>query len=173
MTLRCTRKLLAALRARPATNPAPGRSILGDWYANIYDTQPCRLVLCVNERSLLPVLLEFQETSALMRSLERSVADLLARIGVPEDSILLERAAMAGMQLGATANRRILGCLNETAFAISHAFDWMHPKYFRDHEDHLSRFIYSPTGYRPPHALARELFEAASPGPRSKLAPIH
>jgi hypothetical protein len=173
MTLRCTRKLLDALRAPPAAEPAPTSTVLGDWYANLYEARPDRVVLCLNERSLLTVIVEFGDIPSLVPAIGRSVADLLARIGVPEDSILVERVAMATVQFGPTANRRVLGCLNEAAFIISHEFDAMHPKYFCDHEDYLNGFIYSTTGYRPPRELARELFQAACPGPRPNLALIH
>jgi hypothetical protein len=110
MTLRCTRKLLGALRAPAAAEPAPTSTVLGDWYANLYKARPGRVVLCLNERSLLTVLVEF---------------------------------------------------------------DAMHPEYFRDHEDYLNGFIYSTTGYRPPRELARELFQAACPGPRPNLVLMH
>lgn len=173
MTLRCTRKLLEALRAPSAVELAPTSTVLGDWYANLYEARPGRIVLCLNERSLLAVLVEFGEIPSLVPAIGRSVADLLARIGVPDDSIRVERAAMAHVQFGPTANRRVLGCLNEAAFAISHEFDAMHPKYFREHEDYLNGFIYSTTGYRPPRELALELFQAACPGPRPNLALIH
>jgi hypothetical protein len=173
MTLRCTRKLLEALRAPAAAEAAPTSTVLGDWYANLYEARPDRVVLCLNERSLLAVLVEFGDEPFLVRAIGRSVADLLDRIGVPEDSIRLERAAIANVQLGPTANRRVLGCLNEAAFALSHEFDAMHPKYFPEHEDYLSRFNYSITDYRPPHELARELFQVACPGSRPNLALIH
>ncbi|MDP9199123.1 MAG: hypothetical protein M3O07_07915 [Pseudomonadota bacterium] len=52
MTLRCTRKLLEALRAPAAAEPAPTSTVLGDWYANLYEARPGRVVLCLNERSL-------------------------------------------------------------------------------------------------------------------------
>ena len=173
MTLRCTRKLLQALRAPAAANPAQAGTVLGDWYANLYETRPCRVILCLSERSLLAVLVEFGDAPRLVDAIGRSVADLLARNGVPENSIRAERAAMAHVHWGPTANRRVLGCLNEAAFALSHEFDAMDPRWFRDHEDYLSRFIYSTTGYRPPHELARELFQASRPGSRPNLALIH
>jgi hypothetical protein len=173
MTLRCTRKLLEALREPPAAEPAPTSTVLGDWYANLYETRPRRIVLCLSERSLLAVMVEFGDASRLVDAIEQSVADLLARIVVPENSISAERTAMAKVRWGTTANRRVLGCLNEAAFALSHEFDAMDPRYFRDHEDYLSRFIYSTTGYQPPHELARELFQAACPGSRPNIALIH
>lgn len=173
MTLRCTRKLLKALRAPTAAEPTRASTVLGDWYANLYETRPCRLVLCLNERSLLTVLVEFGDAPQLVRAIGQSVAELLARIGVPDDSIRAEQAAMAQVRWGPTANRRVLGCLNEAAFALSHEFDFMDPKYFHSHEDYLSRFIFSTTGYRPPHELARELFQASRSGSRPNLAVIH
>ena len=173
MTLRCTRKLLKALRAPTAAEPTRASTVLGDWYANLYDTRPRQVVLCLNERSLLAVLVEFSDAPSLTRAIGQSVAVLLSRIGVPEDSIRAERAAMAEVQWGPTANRRVLGCLNEAAFALSHEFDYMDPKYFREHEDYLGRFVFSTTGYRPPHELARELFQASRSGSRPELAVIH
>jgi hypothetical protein len=173
MTLRCTSKLLQALRAPTAAERTQASTVLGDWYANLYETRPRRVVLCLSERSLLAVLVEFSDASRLVDAIGQSVVNLLARIGVPDTSISAERTAMTHMQLGPTANRRVVGCLNEAAFAISHEFDAMDPKYFRSHEDHLSRFIYSTTGYRPPHELARELFQASRPGSRRDFALIH
>ena len=173
MTLRCTRKLLQALRAPVAAEPMQASTVLGDWYANLYNTRPRRVVLCLSERSLLAVLVEFGDASRLGDAIGQSVVDLLARIGVPENSINAERTAISSVQFGPTANRRVLSCLNEAAFALSHEFDAMEPRYFRSHEDYLSRFIYSTTGYRPPHELARELFQASHPGSRPDLALIH
>ncbi len=49
----------------------------------------------------------------------------------------------------------------------------MDPKCFRSHEDYLSRFIFSTTGYRPPQELARELFQASHAGSPADLALIH
>lgn len=173
ITLRCTHSLLQALRAPATSKPAPTTSVLGDWYANLYETRPSRIVLCLNERSLLAVLIKFDAMPSLVRAFGQSVCDLLLRIGVPDDAVRLERAALATVRFGPTANRRVLGCLNEAAFALSHEFDSMDSKYFSDHENFLSRFIYSTTGYQPPHDLARELFLAVCPGSRPGIAQIH
>ena len=57
---------------------------------------------------------------------------------------------MADIAIGPTANRRVLRCLNEAAFAVSEEFGYMHERYLADHENYLSRLIHSTTGYRPP-----------------------
>ncbi len=54
-TLRCTRTLLKRLRAQPNASPPPPTTRLGDWYGNLLYTRPQQLVICVSERSLLPV----------------------------------------------------------------------------------------------------------------------
>lgn len=173
MTLRCTRKLLKELRASPSIAAAPPSTVLGDWYAGIYDARPSPIVLSLNERSLLAVLLPFGGESGFIPRFRQSVLDLLARIGVPGNAIDAEGNAMSDVALGPTTNRRVLGCLNEAAFAISTEFDSMYERYFPDHELFLSRNIYSTTQYRPPYELARELFQAARPGTRPDLALIH
>lgn len=58
---------------------------------------------------------------------------------------------MSDIVIGPTANRRVLGCLNEAAFAVSDEFGWMHERWLGDHE----------------------LFRAARPGSRLGLAQIH
>jgi hypothetical protein len=173
MTLRCTRKLLGTLHvpaARALTQPT---TVLGDWYANVYDTRPHPIVLCMSERSLLTVLVPFGDLNSLASKFRLAVLNLLTRLEVPADVIRVEREAMSEIAFGPTANRRVLGCLNEAAFAVSTEFDSMHERWLGDHEMYLSRFIYSTTQYRPPHELAQELLRAARSGTRASLALIH
>lgn len=173
MTLRCTRKLLRKLRTPAPLVATRADTVLGDWYAGYYDARPQPVVLCLNERSLLTVLLAFGDAGSLVSGFRQAVLDLLTRIGVPGDAISAERDAMLEIAIGPTANRRVLGCLNEAAFAVSAEFDWMHERYFGDHENHLNRLIYSTTQYRPPQELARELFQASRPRSGPDLALIH
>ena len=62
VTLRCTQKLLRRLEV--TDKPAAPTPVLGDWYANILFSRPHQLVLCVSERSLLPVVLLAKEPDA-------------------------------------------------------------------------------------------------------------
>lgn len=43
---------------------------------------------------------------------------MLNAIGVPEDDVIAERGAMQHWTIGKTANRRILGSLNDLAFQL-------------------------------------------------------
>ena len=54
-TLRCTKKLLTRLKVKPDLQPPPSTTKLGDWYADTLNLGRERLVLCVSELTLLPV----------------------------------------------------------------------------------------------------------------------
>jgi hypothetical protein len=119
VTLRCTRKLLRRVGVAPKTNTAPPTTVLGDWYANIVYSRPQQLVVCMNERSLLLVLLAARDVKNIGPRLRASVTALLARIGAPVASCDTESQAMQDFAFGPTANRSVLGCLNEAMFALS------------------------------------------------------
>ena len=55
ITLRCTKKLLDRMRVKPDMQPPPSTTKLGDWYADTLNMGRERLVLCVSELTLLPV----------------------------------------------------------------------------------------------------------------------
>jgi hypothetical protein len=116
VTIRCTHKLLRYLRAeteathRDADFPT---TRLGDWYANLLFTKHQRLIICISERSLLPVFVAAREPSTFVSRFQESVRSMLWTMGVPPDSLDLELREMARVQIGETASRSVLGSLNE------------------------------------------------------------
>ena len=80
VTVRCTQKLLRRLRETKDTS-AP-TTVLGDWYANILFSKPQQLVLCVSERSLLPVVVLAKEFESLGVRLSVAVREVLLKLGV-------------------------------------------------------------------------------------------
>jgi len=162
VTLRCTKRLLRRIGV-PAEGPtAPPTTVLGDWYANLYHTRPQQLVLCVNERTLLAALIPARDAKTLGPRFRDRVLHLLTRLGVPPASVEAEARAMADVAFGPTASRRVLGCLNEAAYAVATEFELGRRTSAPDLELFLSENIYSLTGYRHPRELAIELF--AVPG---------
>jgi hypothetical protein len=130
----------------------------------LYFTRPEQIVLCMNERSLLAVIVPFREARTLGVRFCDAATGWLARIGVPPQAVAAESAAMGEVAFGATANRKVLGCLNEAAFELG-AESSLGRRLFgslAEMEDHLSENIYSTTGYRRPRDLATELLAAAS-----------
>ena len=102
-TLRCTRKLLKRLGAQPSSEAVAPATVLGDWYANLLFTRPQKLVLAMNERSLLCVLVPAAPDDQLGRRLRDAVSKLLLAIGVPAAAVTAEAASMESMAIGATS----------------------------------------------------------------------
>jgi hypothetical protein len=114
--LRCTAKLLKRLRISNPGEPPPPENALGDWYANILFTRAGHYVLLVSERSRLPVLLTARDLSSLPTRFVQTLTDLLADVDVPKHQIDREVAAMPPLFYGKTANRSVLGTLNDNVF---------------------------------------------------------
>ncbi len=114
-TLRCTVRLLTRLKVPSAAAPTAPSTRLGDWYANLLFTRPAQLVLCVSERTLLPVLVPARELDTLLPRFGRAVCDVLHAIGVPEQAVRDEERLMADVAIGKTTSRRVLGSMNDFA----------------------------------------------------------
>jgi len=116
LALRCTRKLLKRL---PITaEPMPSSTWLGDWYANPIAIGRARLILCMSERTLLPVVLPARELSQLPTRLVAGVGDVLRALGVAEAAVLAEQARMSPIAYAPTKSRVVLGTMNDFAFHL-------------------------------------------------------
>src|SRR2546425_5817545 len=113
LVLRCTQKLLAPLARHPRDDAAVSTTRLGDWYGHLYFTRQGRFALCVNERTLLPVVVPARAPSGLLVRVRASILTLLERIGVSQASITAEADAMAWIVVAATQNRSVLGSMND------------------------------------------------------------
>ena len=116
--LRCTQKLLDRLNSTPDPEAAPPDTVLGDWYANLIRVGRIQVVLAVSERSLLPVVVPARDSRALVQRLCEALEPILTEIGVPADDAAAECGAMQRWVVGKTANRRVLGSLNDFAFQL-------------------------------------------------------
>jgi hypothetical protein len=116
-TIRCTQKLLRRLQcSAEASTPT---TALGDWYANILFARPEQLVVCVSERTLLPVVLVARPAASLGNRLTNALAEVLSQLRTPSCLIEQEQAEMATFAYSTTRNRRVLGTLNEFLFQLS------------------------------------------------------
>jgi hypothetical protein len=115
LTLHCTRKLLKHLHAVIRADSVRSTTCLGDWYANLLFTERLRLVICVSERSLLPVFVAAKDPASFVPRFQAAVQSVLRCIGVPPESLDHEAREMAKVMTGATANRSVLGSLNDLA----------------------------------------------------------
>ena len=118
--VRCTRKLLDRGAPRPLITPVPPTTVLGDWYANIVFARPERLVVCISERTLLPVIVTAKDVKHLPERVAEAAEQILTAIGVPQADVEAELSEMSAGYLAATADRRILGSLNDFVFHFEH-----------------------------------------------------
>ena len=173
ITLRCTRRLLERSGVSAKGEAIPPTTVLGDWYANLIYARPQQLALCMNERSLLVVMLPARDFKNVAPRLRAQVASLLTRIGVPPAAVAVEEEAMQEFRFGPTANRKVLGCLNEAAFALSYELENPRLGSVAAIEDYFCAYIYRTTKYRPPADLARELFAATGLATGASVTRIH
>jgi hypothetical protein len=82
VTIRFTRKLLKYLQAKALHSEVAPTTVLGDWYANLLFTRHLRLVICVSERSLLPVFVEAKNRTTFADRLREAVRSVMESIGV-------------------------------------------------------------------------------------------
>ena len=121
VTLRCTRKLLGRFRGLAEPSPTPPTTRLGNWHANLILRPGGHLVLCVSERTLLPVVIPAREMVTLAPRFRRAVGDLLRALAVPDREVEEEEHAMSDVLFGPTTSRQVLGSMNDFAEAIRFA----------------------------------------------------
>ena len=153
-TLRCTAKLLRRLRATPGVDLEPPTTRLGDWYATLVHEHREQFVLCVSERSLLPVVVPAKEARTLVPRFRDALAELLARLGVSTAEIERERAEMDAVRVGRTASRQVLGTMND----FLRMFSWRAlGRSLLDESLQLAEAPCGPIGMRSPDDLTLEL----------------
>lgn len=115
--LRCTQKLL---RRGLAETQACSQSdtLLGDWYANVLIARPTHLVLCVSERTLLPVVVVAKNIRQLPQRVGEAVALMLHALQVEPSTADAEIEAMRTWNVGRTASKHVIGSLNELMFQL-------------------------------------------------------
>lgn len=158
MTLRCTQKLLR--RAKVSGTSAAPTTVLGDWYANILFSRPQQLVLCISERSLLPIVLPAKETQTLAPRLAVAVGHVLQRLGIAPRLSENELNEMRSFAYGRTQNRQVFGSLNDLMFQLSWYIHAQPKRSLLDHSLHLAETPCKPIGYSSPDKITVDLFQS-------------
>jgi hypothetical protein len=120
--LRPTRKLFRDLP--PSSEPAVhSDTALGDWYVNrlVVDRRP--LLLIVSSKSLLALLVPAREVRSLPERLPALVANRLRRLGVRDELVQAELAAMTPVGIAPTTDRSVMGTLVDFAKNIPYRLE--------------------------------------------------
>ena len=160
ITIRGTQKFLKKIKKPPQANLEPSSNALGDWYANLIDSDAGQLIIFVNEKSFLTVGVPVLEIKNLFSLFIQRVLNLLWLIGVPRLVIELEHVEMMKMQIGKTKDRSVIGAMNELAFSYQiYAEDQVGQGKLslQDAEQEFSKTPLSPLGYQYPRDVAKRL----------------
>jgi hypothetical protein len=157
--LRCTNKLLAVIGPALAAKPAPEPDA-EDWYANLlwFDRRKC--LLLTHSATLFSVF-EADVSAPGLRAVgplvNRLIRRELAREGLP--SAVFAGLGPQDLILAKTADRSVLGCMNDMAFLCQHAIaesgGVMHTDLVELNQS-LRRNTNSARGYQPPIELAAQ-----------------
>jgi hypothetical protein len=164
--LRCTNKLLAVIGpALAGSAPAPDAE---DWYANLLWSGRRTCLLATHAGTLFTIF-EANVTASALRATRQLITGLITRELRRED---LPPAAFGLLDeqelvLAKTADRSLLGCMNDMAFVCQHAIAGSGGLARTDLADlnrSLRRNINSARDYRPPIGLAAARAAHAGPG---------
>lgn len=116
--LRCTAKLLKAMKAAPAAQPAPTRNRLGEWTANLIRFSRIQLVVAVNDATRFGVVIDAAPYAQIPLRLTERIFKALLSIGIPADLAAEEAEAMRPLEFAASNSKSVLGTLNQYAVDV-------------------------------------------------------
>ena len=154
MIVRCTKKLLTVIRPRQLIDCTPDGE---DWYANLLWLSARKCLLLTHAATLFTVL-EADVRAANLRDPGRLVTGLISREllreQLPADTF--GRPDLGDVSLAKTADRSVLGCMNDMAFmceTMTARSGGLASTDIADLNQALRRNINSARGYQPPIEL--------------------
>lgn len=115
LIVRATNKLLQRVGPPTLQEGEHSTTLLGQWYATVVFWTP-QVALLVNEPTLLPVLMPLAPAATLPTRIAPQVAAVLAAHGTPNSIIDEELQHMRDCRVAKTANRSVVGIMNEFTY---------------------------------------------------------
>jgi hypothetical protein len=112
LIVRATKKLLDRIGPPSLGEDEQSTTVLSQWYATAVFWKP-QVALFVNEPTLLPILMPLAPAATLLARFPQQAATVLAAHGTPETIIGAELQQMRSCRLAKTANRSVVGIMNE------------------------------------------------------------
>ena len=134
---------------------------MGDWYANILFSKPQHVVLCISERTLLPIVLPAKQPAELPQRLCASLETMLQVLDVPPGLIARELEQMHQHHVAPTASKSALGSLNDFMYHLSLSLKEHADRSLLEHALHLSEIPCKPLEYAVPSEATVTRFQAS------------
>ena len=115
LIVRATKKLLDRIGPPNLGEGEQSTTWMGQWYATAVFWKP-HVALFVNEPTLLPVLMPLAPAATLLARFPEQLAAVLAAHRTPAAVIDDEQRQMRDRRLAKTANRSVVGIMNEFTF---------------------------------------------------------
>jgi hypothetical protein len=115
LIVRATMKLLDRLGPPNLAEGEQSTTLMGQWYATAIFWKP-QVALLVNEPTLLPVLMSLAPAATFLARFPQQLATVLAAHQTPQAVIDEELRQMRDHRLAKTANRSVVGIMNEFTF---------------------------------------------------------
>lgn len=115
LIVRATKKLLDRIGLANLGEGEQSTTLMGQWYATAVFWKP-QVALFVSEPTLLPVLMPLAPAATLLARFPQQAAAVLAAHGTPDAVIDEELWQMRDRRLAKTANRSVVGIMNEFTF---------------------------------------------------------
>jgi hypothetical protein len=116
LVVRATKKLRDRLGSSTPPDGRPSTTLLGEWYATALPWRPQQLILLVNEATLLPVLMRLAPSATVPSRIGPEIAAILAAHQTSPDVIDSELDQMRDCRFAPTANRSVVGIMNEFTY---------------------------------------------------------
>ncbi len=160
IVFRCTQRLAKRFRLTLVDDALSSAGALGDWYANALNVGPLRHVLCLSERTLLPVILPARKSEFPGRFSDY-LEEVLRRLEIPGQFVERELRATSRPVFAKTKSRALLGSLNDFIFNASVLIE--HGASPFEANLRLTEMPSKVIGYRFPSEAAREAIASRSP----------
>jgi hypothetical protein len=115
LIVRATKKLLDRIGPPSLGEGEQSTTLMGQWYATALFWKP-QVALFVSEPTLLPVLMPLAPAATLLARFPQQLAAVLAAHGAPDAVIDEEQRQMRDRRLAKTANRSVVGIMNEFTY---------------------------------------------------------
>ena len=110
----------------PAPDPSTVTTILGAWYATVLFWQP-QIALFVNEPTRLPLFVPLAPSATVISRMTQTAVAVFTALGLSKEFITREATEMGSHQLTKTANRSVLGSMNDFAYLAEAHHTAKHP----------------------------------------------
>ena len=112
LILRCTQKL-----RMKNLGPVGGRQdslvpTLGTWHANLIYLANSPIVICVNDRSLLSVIVRGRQFPTILSAITARIGERFGRMGLAEELISREHTAMEVVEVLPSNSKSVLASMN-------------------------------------------------------------